>query len=136
MWCTVRHTRSTHEGVQCLWRKFHSFAIYQKLLMGMAVVLHVTVCSTCEAHPQYLKGTPKVSMRVWAVLLRVQWVCLQGTAHAHRYFGCASRVLHTLMGTAHTCTLYKVTLDPLCTDECHTTQHSNLSNPSNPSPPP
>ena len=111
------HTRSTHEGVQYPWKKFHSFAIYQKSLIGMVVVLHMRVCSTCEAHPQYLKGTPKVSTRVWEVPLRhtrstregkyihlpfikshswVRWVCLKGTAHAHGYFGCASWVLHIL----------------------------------------
>ena len=111
--------------------------------MCMVVVLHMRVCSTCEAHPQYLKGTPKISMRVWAVPLRytrstseekyihlpfikshswILWLCIKRTAHC-------SRVLHPLMGTAHT--LYKVTLDPLCTNECHTTQHSNLSNRSN-----
>ena len=116
----------------------------------MAVVLHMRVCSTCEEHPQYLEGTPKVSMRVWAVSLRhtqsthegnyihfplikrhswVLWVCLKGTAHAHVYFRCASWVLHTLMSTAHT--LCKVTLDPLCTDKCYTIQHSNLSKLSN-----
>ena len=137
----VRHTRSTHEGVQYLCREFYSFAIYQKSLMGTTVVLHMTVCSTCEAHPQYLEGTPKVSMRVWAVSLRhtqsthggnyihlpfikshswVLWVCLKGTAHAHGYFRCASWVLHTLMSTA--CTLYNVTLDPLCTDKPYNSQ--------------
>ena len=81
----VQYARSTHEGVQYSWSTFHSFAIYQKSLMGMAVVLHMRVCSTCEAHPQYLKDTPEVSMRVWAVPLRVLWVCLKGTAHAHKY---------------------------------------------------
>ena len=107
--------------------------------MGTTVVLHMRVCSTCEAHPQYLEGTPKVSMRVWVVSLRhtqsthegnyihlqfikrhswVMWVCLKGTAHAHGYFRCAH-------------TLYKVTLDPLYTDKCYTIQHSNLSNLSN-----
>ena len=142
----VRHTRSTYKGVQYQWREFYSFTIYQKSLMGMAVVLHMRVCSICEAHPQYLEGTPKVSMRVWAVSLRhtqsthegnyihlpfikshswVLWVCLKGTAHAHMYFRCASWVLHTLMSTTHT--LCKVTFDPLCTDKCYTIQHSNLS---------
>ena len=124
--------------------------MYQKSLIGTTVVLHMRVCSTCEAHPQYLEGTPKVSMRVWAVSLMhtqsthegnyiylpfikshswVLWVCLKGTAHARGYFRCASWVLHTLMSTAHT--LYKVTLDPFYADKCYTIQHSNLSNLSN-----
>ena len=125
--------------MQYLWRKLHSFAIYQKSLVGMAVVLHMRVCNNCEAHPRCLKSTPKVSPNVWAVPVRhtqsthegnyihlpfikshssVLWVCFKGTAHAHGYFRCASQVLHTLVSTTHT--LYKVTLDPLCTSECYT----------------
>ena len=137
--------------MQYPWRKFHSFAIYQKSLMGMAVMLHMRVCSTCETHPQYLKSkpkAPKVSLNVWVVPVRhtqgthegnyidlpfikshswVLWVCLRATAHVHGYFSCASQVLHTLMSTAHT--LYKVTLDPFCTNECYTIPIYQISPP-------
>ena len=102
----VRHTRSTHEGVQYWWRECYSFAIHQKSLMGTTVVLHMRVCCTCEAHPQYLEGTPTVSMRVWAVSLRHTQSTHEGNyihlpfIKSHSWVLCASKGLDMLTGTS------------------------------------
>ena len=121
---SVRHTRSTHEGVQVCSIRGGNF-------------IHLPfITNTWKAHPkyprgcgQYLWGTPEAHARESTFICHSSKVShgYYGSAlHAHGYFECASRVLYTLKGTAQT--LYKVTLNPLCTNECHTAQHSNLAN--------